>query len=313
MKRYKIIVVFLLMALPLFVQAEDIDKFVCDNAPYEYFVEHLSDWDKGEGKRKENLYLLGTKDNRAIYKQEAFKFCEEFKYCTYRLKGHYYFGYELEDYVALNYPTFALFLNNKELFEAFINRDEFRFLLDNGLAQAETHYENSHFYTQALLAVRYSQVGILEYLIENYDVNLLKLSGYLYDKEYTNVPTENADVKEQLRRAKEYWAGKKDERGLKCAEMTEKVVNKWLKEHANEERYIKEAQQYNERLKYWSDKHRLIENLDNDDEDRPVNLFETKENYTLQIDNKIDNLQIDILIQKIMRGLDLSIFGNKKA
>ena len=181
------------------------------------------------------------------------------------------------------------------------------------MAQTESHYENSEFFTQALLAVRYSQVGILEYLIENYDVNLLKLSGYLYDKEYTNVPTENADVKEQLRLAKEYWAKKNDERGLKCAEMTEQVVNKWLEEHGNEERYVKEAQQYNERLKYWSDKHRLIENLDNDDEDRPVNLFETKENYTLQIDNKIDNLQIDILIQKIMRGLDLSIFGNKKA
>ena len=302
------------MALPMFsITAYGISDEECDNIPYEYFITHSTKIEKNPQLK----YLVGERNNRGKYKQEAIAYCRE-RYCEYSLDWENFFGnIPLEDAVAVNYPTFALFLNNKEIFEALVKYGDFGFLLDDGIYGAELNYMNSYFETPALLAVRYSQVGILKYLLENYDINLYRLSGYVYKS--PSKPQEVFDAYGVNDFAMEYWKKRNIPEGVECAKKTKKVLDKYFKEHKKDAETYKEAVRiYNAQVKYWAEFYRV--NALNNSPLRPeiLNFMQPEEeNYAQDntedvIDTKaINDLKINLLMQKIMRGFDLSVFGNK--
>lgn len=324
MKKYLAVILLSVISLPMFaLKAYSISDTECDNIPYEYFIVHSTK--TAEPEHRQLKYLVGERNNRGKYKQEALDYCKETQYCPYSVDWENFFGNKpLEDAVEVNYPTFALFLNNKIIFEALIKEGGLDYLIDDGLYAAQYNYMNSYFETPALLAVRYSQVGILKYLLKNYDINLYRLSGYIYRS--PNKPQEVMDAYGVHEFAKQYWKKKGITKGLQCAEMTKAVLDQYFKDHKKDADTYKEAVRiYNAQVKYWAEYYR-VQALNNSPMRRGIDILDfmqpEPENYAEnkeqeleeQIDSvkeQITEMNINILMQEIMNGFDLSVLGNK--
>ena len=324
MKKYLAIILLSVMTLPvLSLKAYSISDTECDNMPYEYFIAHSTKIDNTEDRHLK--YLVGEKNHRGKYKQEALDYCATTKRCAYVYDEENFFGnIPLEDSVEVNYPTFALFLNNIEVFEALIKDGGLSFLIDDGIYGAKYNRMNSYFETPALLAVRYSQVGILKYLLENYDINLYRLSGYVYKSD--DKPQELVDAYGVNEVASNYWSKKGNEKGKQCALKTKAVLDKYFREHRrNADSYRKAVEEYNNKVRAWAEIYR-VNAFNNFPMRRGVDVLDIlqpeEENYTsndtdlnerlYKVEKEIDEIKIDILMHKIMNGFDLSVFGNKR-
>ena len=304
MKKTIAITLFLVTLLSVGLKADDeIDDFTCDNAPYVYLIAK-------KNYNAEREYLFGLPDNRGIYKEEAVDYCrKDIRPCD-RGTGEFrdvFFEDNWWETVAINYPTFALLLNNKEVFEYLTTVGGYGELIDNGLYKVEKEWNNSEFMTQAHLAIRFGQVGILKYLIKKYDVNLLKKWGYIYILG-KDTPKENKDSLDMANMYIEHWKKINNYQLVQCTKQAKKVVEKWYAENANKPKYKDAAEKYNKILDYWAHKYKAANDTPIF---TPVNSFDMlrlkiEDNYAQNIEKQIDNL-----IEKIMRGFDLSGFGNK--
>lgn len=322
MKKYLAVILLSVMALPIFtLKAYSISDAECDNMPYEYFVTHSKKKDE-----KPLLYLVGENGNKGKYKQEALEYCSETKHCPYVYDQEFFFGdYPLEDSVEVNYPTFALFLNNKVIFEALITEGGLGFLIDDGIYGANFNRMNGYFETPALLAVRYSQVGILKYLLKNYDINLYRLSGYLYKS--TDKPQKLVDAYGVQAVAEQYWKERGIAKGTQCAAKVRTVLDNYFKEHEKDaDVYKKAVDEYNTKVKAWAEIYR-VNAFNNFPMRRGMNVLDVlqpeKENYASndsdlnerlhKVEKEIDYIKVNILMHNIMNSFDLSVLGNKKS
>ena len=164
---------------------------------------------------------------------------------------------------------------------------------------------NEEFLTEAFQAVKEGQVGVLEYLIENYKPNLLKLSGYVYRSPY--LPHEPVNVRELAKNSLEKYKERDDYARVECMLAIQKVIEDWYKKHEYEKEYVEDAKRYNEIVLKWAPIYR-VEN-DMPFEFTPsLDIFKLQgieENFAQSIEK-----QIGILIENIMRDFDISAFGN---
>jgi len=297
-----IILIFTAMVLPMVVSAAAIDQDYCDNIIYDYFSELFY----GKIISSYHKYSLGEKHNRTIYKTQLLDYCKQYR-CDY---GAYDVSPDPVGYrLKANMVTLLFAFNNIQMFELLIaNQGKFRDLVDTGMYLAEKYKHNEELFTPTSYAVIYGQYGVLKYLIDNYDVNLLKLSG-----------TAHLDKKERqepwtYKQWADYAVKKFQESGEKkrelCALEVKKIIDDWYEKNAKNEKYIKDAETYNKKVRELSV---ILEYQMKNDIPifTPVNSFDMlrlniEENYAQNIDKQIDNL-----MQKIMNIFDLSNFGNK--
>ena len=335
MKKYLIItlIISLLPLLGLKAKAQEPDElteeeleYVCDNEiwyeereVYDFVLNYDQNkkpedppLDEMELNFKESYmkYLVGEGDDRTIYNQRAIQYCvtREDRYCAYSIFPLYYFN----KLTIVNYPSAALAVNNKELFEALIK--EYPFLLDNAVIDYEHYHSNGYFCTPALYMIKNSQYGVLKYLIEKYDPNLLRNSGYIYRDPAK--PQKQVNGLELAQQTLKWWEEKGDKYGIKCAQKTLEVVQDWYKKHAKDKKYNnKELREYNRELNRIAnlDEQKAENLLPVNYEGRPLLTPDMEENYAeiQEIEKQINEVELQIMIDKIMGGFDLSAFGNK--
>ena len=298
--KYFFTLIFALTLLPVFTNA--LDKDYCDNVVYKSY------YDRFGGKKNltdDVKFVMGERNNRGKYIQETLDYCADPKLedkCDWAKFGHDRHGY---DRALVNMPTFALLLNNKPLYEALINEGGYAYLIDNGVYMVQEEQFNEEFLTEAFQAVKEGQVGVLEYLIENYKPNLLKLSGYVYRSPY--LPHEPVNVRELAKNSLEKYKERDDYARVECMLAIQKVIEDWYKKHEYEKEYVEDAKRYNEIVLKWAPIYR-VEN-DMPFEFTPsLDIFKLQgieENFAQSIEK-----QIGILIENIMRDFDISAFGN---
>lgn len=283
---------------PVYTNA--LDKNFCDNAVYEEYYEKFN----GRSITDDLVYAMGERNNRGKYINQMLAYCADpnlQRKCEYSKFG----GERNRDRAMVNLPTFALLINNVPLFEALIHRGGYGYLIDNGVYKVEDDEFNEEFLTPALQAVREGQVGILEYLIRNYDPNLLKLSGYIHrDPKKAQRPV---DAKTLAADSRKKFEKRGNYARVECMLAVERIVDNWYKENAYKEKYKNDAEIYNKIVLEWAPKY--VADNDIPFEFAPsLDLFKLQnieQNFTQNIDKKIDNL-----IEKIMRDFDLSTIGN---
>lgn len=257
-------------------------------------------------------YMLGDRDNRGKYKYKMLDFCERMGDCAEARYGEVLIAGTDKRTTRLNMVAFALEFNNREVFETLVlNMPELRYLIDSGLYDGEDKiWSNNKFLTPALNAIKNGQVGVLKYLIKEYNVNLFKWGGYMY-RRVPDYPPQNG--KSMAEKAVNKWANKTpDANRLKCAEAVLKVVDDWYAKNINNRQLKAEAEEYNMALyKVASQKEYMIENITplQFTPVTPLDLFKLQgieEGFAINIDKKID-----AIIEKIMRDFDLSAFGNQ--
>lgn len=309
--KYFFAVIFALALFPMFANA--LDKNYCDNNVYEDYYRRFA----GKNLSPNLKWAMGERHDRGKYIKEMLAYCadpnriwkcDHPRYGTDRdPKIEQGFGYEFRDMAAVNMPTFALLLNNKPLFEALITEGGYGYLLDNGIYKIAEDLFNDEFLTQAFQAVKEGQVGVLEYLIENYDANLLKLVGSIY--RYHLAPQTPVDVKAYAKRWLEEYQRRGNYEKVECMVAVQKVIEDWYQKNAHKKKYIEEAERYNKILLEWAPKYKVKNEVPL--EFVPMHLpdvfrLNIEQNYAQNIEN-----QIDVLMEKIMQGFDLSNFGNK--
>ena len=331
MKKYLTIIILILSLLPIGLKAQITDEQElqdnCDNEIWReetqvyngllaYERSELS-WLEQEFIEDYMKFLIGEPDNRTKYNARAVQYCvnREYRFCEWGVFPLYYFN----ERMVMNYPSAALAVNNKELFEALI--EHYPFLLDNGVVDYENYHSNGFFYTPALWMIRNSQYGVLKYLIEKYKVNLLRNSGYIYRDPAK--PQEQINALTLAAQTLDKWIDNGHPVGIQCAERTLNVVKDWYRQHENDRQYNNKAlRDYNtelNRIAHIEDQkaeNQMPEQYDG----MPLNLFAPEENYAQKIERdrierEITDIRIDILMKKIMRGIindfDFSAFGNK--
>lgn len=307
MKIGNIFSALLIMLLPFFVfagESKDLEKF-CDNIIFNeaYKLYHGSEYNS-----RAFTYALGDQDKRGKYKYDLLELCENAD-C-----GKAQFGkiriFDRRS-LELNMPSFLLYFNNIEIFELLLlNRPEMKNLMDDGMYPDIT-WCNGEFITPALNAVKEGQLGILKYLVNNYNANLFKKAGYIYHNK--SKPQEPLDAKTIAANAVEKWANNPDR--LKCAIAVQDYVNQWYTENENNQVLNSEAAEYNNRVfQFASDPIYIMENI------TPIEFQMLEFTPSLDIfkpqkieDNLTQNIekQIDALIERIMHDFDLSAFGNQ--
>ena len=309
MKIRYILPVLLIALLPSMIMArdsKDLEKY-CDNI---VFNETYKLYHDKEGILYSIRYTMGDIDNRGKYIDEVLGwYCESHDCSEGAFGGMTIFGNMTYYY---NMPTFALYLNNKELFEALLNKfPEMKDLVDNGFNASDPNLSNGEFATPALLAVKEGQIGVLRYLVTNYDVNLFKAFGYIYIHPQGAKRLYNAQ--ETAEKAVKRWARRNNEERLECAKAVLEYVNAWYEENKENTALQEEAQKYNEEVYASASKiEYMMDNMVPLDltpfEYTPsLNLLQLniEERYAQNIEK-----QIDAIIEKIMRDFDLSAFGN---
>lgn len=287
--------------LPIWVNAE-VTKEYCDNAIYEEYYEEV------QNSPAHDYYydlILGERYNRGKYKDKMIEFCDKHAECRIPAFGDSRYSR------TSNMVAFALIVNNKPIFEALIHEGGLGFLADDGIYGIEESgrkFLSYEFETPAIKLALNGQMGVLEYLINNKDVkpNLLKLSGYIhYSKKRPQEPMgiiERMDYQIETLKTKSGY-----EKRIECIQKTKPIVEKWLRENGNKEEYVKEAKEYNEKLLKWAPKYKG----QNDTPKQFIPVFdlfrlEVEENFAQNIDS-----QIDVIINNIMRGFNVSTLGNK--
>ena len=160
MKKYIVVLMFLIGLLPVTVNAEEVDKFACDNAPYEFMLAH-----RGVG--LDRIYALGEPGNRNKYIGQVLDFCNRKDIrCDGYIIGDTFFTEDDKETIRMNYPTFSILVNNKDVFDLLV-KNGFAHVIDHGYYLYERSYHNSRFLTPAFIAIKFSQVGLLEYLIKD--------------------------------------------------------------------------------------------------------------------------------------------------
>ena len=289
--------------LPIWANAE-VTKEYCDNAIYEEYYEAVQDTPAHDDYYD---YILGERYNRGKYKKEIIRFCTEISStrCSSSIYGDSRYSRKS------NMVAFALILNNKPIFEALIHEGGLSALADDGIYEIEesgSKFLSYEFETPAIKLALHGQMGILEYLINNKDVkpNLLKLSGVIHYSK--NKPQEPMGIIERIDNQIEILKAKGGyEKRIECIQKTKPIVEKWLRENGNKEEYVKEAKEYNEKLLKWAPKYKG----QNDTPKQFIPVFdlfrlEVEENFAQNIDS-----QIDVIINNIMRGFNISTLGNK--
>ena len=326
MKKYLIIAALIISLLPVGLKAKQLTdaelQDICDN---EIWYEQLEvykivtnidpeelSWLEREFREDYMKYLIGEENNKTKYNQKAINYCvnREHRWCEWGVFPLYYYS----ERIVVNYPSAALAVNNKPLFEALIK--EYPFLLDNAVVDYENYHSNGFFYTPALLMVRNSQFGVLKYLIEKYQVNLLKNSGYIYNDK--TKPQKQINAKELAKQSLEYWKKDGNEIGIQCAQKTLEVVEDWYKKYENDRKYNNQAlKDYNKELSRIAnlEEQRAENQIPEEYEGGviPASFMSPDEQYAeiKEIEREIKNIEIQIMIDKIMRGFDLSLLGNK--
>lgn len=331
MKKYLAIIILIISLLPIGVKAQINDEKAlqedCDNEIWREETEvynYLLTFDRSELSWMEQefiedymKFLIGEPDNRTKYNKRAVRYCvnKEGRYCHWGVFPLYYYN----ERMVINYPSAALAVNNKELFEALIK--EYPFLLDNAVVDYEHYHSNGFFYTPALLMIRNSQYGVLKYLIEKHKVNLLRNSGYIYRD--PDKPKAQINALTLATQMLDKWIEHGNKVGIQCAERTLDVVKDWYKKYKSDSQYNNKA------LKDYNIELNRIANLEDQKAENqmpeqydgmPQNLFAPEENYAQQIkddpiEKEITDIRINMLMEKIMRGIakdiDFSSFGNK--
>ena len=267
-------------------------------------------------------YILGEKGNRGKYKYNMLAdVCDAKEFdCSKSQFGRVLIGLNGERSLRLNMVAYALDFNNIEVFETLIlNKPELKYLIDSALYKGENKiWCNEEFMTPALIAIEEGQVGVLKYLIKNYNVNLLKRGGYMYRRAPDYIPLRGKGIAEK---ALDKWTNKTpDKKRKECAEAVLKVVEEWYRKNENDKKMNDEADKYNKDfLEVVSQTRYMIDNIDTIKFTPYLDIFKLqsieKENFT-DIDGQINSSfaridkQIDILVNKIMRDFDFSAFGN---
>ncbi|MBO4707577.1 MAG: hypothetical protein J5594_03340 [Elusimicrobiaceae bacterium] len=294
----------LISVLPIGLAARasnDLEK-ECDNLIYE------ATYNRYYGRtipNEEIPYMLGEPDKpngKTIYKYKVFHMCNVIN-CESASFG----GFKINNDEATNrynMPTFALFLNNIEMFEELLKEfPNLRYLVDSAISKKKSY--NGEFLTPALNAIAEGQYGILKYLIKKYDVNLLKEGGNIHVIiGYDHI----IDAKKFAEDAVNKWKNAGNTKRLRCAQETKKVVEEWYAKHEHESKYVNEKIKYNEEIKKLAKEHPVVQIMPFEftpslDLFKPQNI---EQNFAQNIDK-----QIDILIEKIMHDFDLSTFGNQ--
>ena len=217
----------------------------CDDLMYDAYYEAYQ-----KGAIKAYTYMLGkTKYDKAAYKERIFNICRKDD-CAVASYGSIIVHNEQTPW--LNMPSFALFLNNKEIFEALLKEfPDLKYMVDNALSKRNSY--NGEFLTPALSAIREGQYGVLTYLINNYDVNLLKKGGQIHaifgHKDIIESKTFAEEAIEKWKAAIEEDDTPYNRKRLECAIKTQEVVMEWYKQHKNDSRYVREAEVYNKKIK----------------------------------------------------------------
>ena len=309
MKTKYILPLLMVVLMPIMGMATDeksLERF-CDNIIYnEAYEAHHYKPDNAYHLR----YILGDRDNKGKYKYKVLDFCGE-RDCARAEFGEVLLGNERT--LRLNMVAYALEFNNIEVFETLIlNKPELKYLIDSAIyAGTDKIWCNAEFLTPALNAIKNGQLGVLRYLIKNYDVNLFKRGGYMY-RRVPDYPLQEGKVIAE--KAVNRWTNKTPHADrLKCAEAVQKVVEEWYRKNENNQTLHREADEYSKELyKIASQKEYMIENISPfqfTPATAPLDLFKLQgieEGFTLNINQKID-----AIIEKIMRDFDLSTFGNQ--
>ncbi len=307
MKIKHILPAFLIMLLPVGIMAtdnKDLEMF-CDNIIFNEMYNLYYGLDTNSYAFE---YALGEKNNRGKYKYDVLEICDEKNACERALfGGKKVFG---ERSLLLNMPSYLLYFNNIEVFELLLkNHPEYKDFIDDG-TYPDITYCNEEFTTPALNAVKEGQLGIVKYLVENYDVNLFKTAGYVYYNK--NKPQRPLTVEEIADNAVTKWRDETPNADrLKCAVAMQKYVKQWQESHKDMKA---KAKAYNEKAyKFASDPEYIMENITPFEFTPPqftpsLNLFklDLKEEYAQTIEKRIDTM-----IKKLMRDFDFSAFGNQ--
>ena len=327
MKKYLIIATLIISLLPLGLKAAPSDPLteedlqnICDNEiwneEHEVYdiltgidINELSDMEK-EFIEDYMKYLIGEKYDRTLYNSKAVNYCvnREYRYCEWGVFPLYYF----DKRILVNYPSAALAVNNKPLFERLI--DIYPFLLDNAVVDYENWHSNGYFYTPALYMISTGQYGVLKYLIDKYEVNLLKNSGYIYrDK---TKPQRQINALELAQRSLDEWTQKGNEYGIMCAQKTLKVVQDWFEANRNNPKYNNQGlRDYNRELSRIAnlENQKAENNIPADYEGKPLFFLDMEEKYAElnNIERQVNNMEIQIMIDKLMRDIDFSFLGNQ--
>ena len=293
---------FAIVLLP--ISASALDENYCDNAVYYEYYNKFN----GQTISPDLIYAMGTREKRGIYKKEMLNYCATttgYKACDRRFYGRDRDG---SDRLDMNMPSFLILINNRALFDALVKEGGYGYLIDNGIYDIENKGGNDEYLTPALLAVREGQVGTLKYLINKYNVNLLKLSGYLYKN-----PRKPKDAPRNAKKLAEMSLERFRKEGnyakVECMLAVQRVVDQWFRDNANNKEYLDDAERYNKIIKEWAPKNMISDNDIPFEFTPSLDIFKLQniqENYTQNIDAKID-----ALIEKIMRDFDLSAFGNQ--
>lgn len=309
MKIKYILPVLLILLLPVGLIARDsrdLEKF-CDDV---VFNETYKSYHGKDGVVYSVKYTMGEIDNRGEYIDDVLGWYCASHDCSEGLFGGMTIFGDMTYYY--NMPTFALYLNNKELFEALLNKfPEMMDLVDNGFNASKPNLSNGEFATPALLAVKEGQIGVLKYLVTNYNVNLFKAFGYIYIHPQGAKRLYNAQ--ETAEKAVRRWTRRNNEDRLECAKAVLEYVNAWYEKNKDNTALQEEARKYNEEVYASASKPEyMMDNM------VPLDLrpFEFTPNLNLlqlNIEEKYaKNIekQIDAIIEKIMRDFDLSALGN---
>ena len=294
------------MLLPIGIMAtgnKDLDKF-CDNI---IFNEMYNQYYGLDDNSYAFDYVLGEKNDRAKYKYEVLKICDEKNACEWALfGGKKVFG---KRSILLNMPSYLLYFNNIEVFELLLkNHPEYETFVDDG-TYPDITYCNEEFTTPALNAIKEGQLGVLKYLVKNYNANLFKTAGYVYTRK--NMPKEPLKGNIIAENAVKKWANNPDR--LKCAKAVKEYVDQWYEDNKNNQKLNKEADEYNAKLyEFASNPKYIMENI-TPFELTPLKLtpsldlfkLDLKEGYAQTIEKRID-----AMIEKLMRDFDFSVFGN---
>ena len=324
MKKYLIIATLIISLLPVGLKAQtwtDAElQDICDN---EIWYEELEvykivttidpnelSWLEKEFAEDYMKYLIGEDNNRTKYNNKALNYCvnREHRWCEWGVFPLYYYN----ERMVMNYPSAALAVNNKELFEALIR--EYPFLLDNAIVDYENYHSNGYFYTPALLMIRNSQFGVLKYLIEKYDVNLLRNSGYIY-RDRTK-PQRQINALELAQQAVDRWVENGNETGIACARKTLEVVQDWYNRNQNNRKYNNQSlKDYNKELNRIAnmDEQKAENQVPADYEGKPILFMDIEEKYAemKEIEKQINNVEIQIMMDKLMRDLDFSFLTGR--
>lgn len=299
--KYLFALILSLALLPAGVYA--LDENYCDNAVYNDYYARFN----GKSITNDLQYAMGTRQNRAIYKNEMLRFCAETTGARACNKAFFGSDREFGDRVMVNMPAFLILINNRVLFEALVTEGGYGYLIDNGIYDIEHDHGNGDYLTPALLAVREGQIGTLRYLVNKYHVNLFKLSGYVYRS-----PRKPKDTPRNAKRLVEVSLQRFQEKGdyakVECMLAVQRFVDRWFEENANNQEYLQDAERYNAIINEWAPRN-MIQN------DIPFEFIPSLDLFRLQgVEENVAQTiekQIDTLIEKIMRDFDLSAFGNQ--